>query len=163
MISNHDILNTINELDLLYNSQPAQATYYSKLALLELCGWIETTMDYIVSEYSNVKLSEQSNIDHVNDEVIDKNYGFHYKKHFRPMLMKVIGIINLEKVESPLIISGDLSTLQSQLGSLYTSRNRAAHTHTGTTTTYDAPSSSRNYLNTLFPILQKIESSLQAI
>ena len=164
MISATDITNTIDELDVLFNANPAQVTYYSKLALLELCGWLELTMDCIIEDCSTAKLTSPGNIKFVKDTVIGSTYGFHYDQHFRPMLMKMIGLIKLEQIESGLSTSGDLNRLESTLGTLYQARKRAAHTNIdGTTLTYEAPSKIKFYLTTLFPILQQYEAQLQAI
>ncbi len=164
MINNIVILRTINDLDLLYNTQPAQSTYYSKLAILECCGWLEMTMDYIVSDYAKTKLVVQDNINFVDKEIVKKTYGFHYDRHFRNMLMKLVGIIKLEQIESPLIASGDLIILKAQLELLHNTRNKAAHTHiVGTTVTYAAPSTIKSSLNVVYPILQKFEAALGAI
>jgi hypothetical protein len=164
VISNTEIANSINDLDQLYNSNSEQAIYFSKLALLEFCGWLEMSMDCIISDCSKTKLTEQTNKDHIEKAVVGKTYGFHYNQHFRPMLMKMVGLIKLEQIESPLIASGELSILDSQLGSLYQTRKRAAHTHiNGATVTYEAPSKIKQYLTTLYPILQKYEAALQAI
>jgi len=159
-----DITNTVNDLDALYNSNPLQATYFSKLALLELCGWLELTMDSIVLDCANAKLTEQSNKDHMEKSVVGMTYGFHYDQHFRPMLMKIVGLIKLEQIESGLIASGEMSILESQLGSLHQTRKRAAHTNiNGATVTYEAPSKIKQYLAALHPILQKFDTALQAI
>lgn len=164
MISNTDIENSITELDTLYNSIPEQATYFSKLALLELCGWLELSMDCIVKECSDVKLAEQTNRDHIVKKVIGLTYGFHYDQHFRPILMKLIGLIKLEQIENPLKNSGELNMLESQLGSLDQTRKRAAHTHiNGATVTYEAPSKIKEYLTKLYPILKKYETALQGL
>ncbi|NVN95975.1 MAG: hypothetical protein HXX18_11890 [Bacteroidetes bacterium] len=164
MIDSIGITTTIDELDVLYNSNPLQATYFSKLAVLELCGWLELTMDCIVNECANSKLSLQSNKDFFEKKVVDSTFGFHYDQHFRPMLMKLIGLIKLEQIESGLITSGELSILESHLGTLNQTRRRAAHTSiVGATVTYEAPSKIRQYLNTLFPILKKFETALQII
>lgn len=164
MISATDITNTIDELDVLFNANPAQATYYSKLALLELCGWLELTMDCIIEDCSTTKLTAASSIKFVKDNVIGTTYGFHYDQHFRPMLMKMIGLIKLEQIEAGLSTTGDFNKLESTLGILNQARKRAAHTNIyGTTLTYEAPSRIKFYLTTLFPILQQYEAQLQAI
>jgi len=159
-----DITNTIDELEQLYNSNPAQSNYFSKLALLELCGWLELSMDCIITDCSVVRLTVQSNKDHIENTVVGRTYGFHYDQHFRPMLMKLVGLIKLEQIERVLITSGELSILESQLGSLYQIRKRAAHTNiNGVTLTYEAPSVIKRYLVTLYPILQKFETALQGV
>ena len=47
MITKSYLLKTLNWLDQLYNDPTAddKKIFYSKLALIELCGWIEETMD----------------------------------------------------------------------------------------------------------------------
>ena len=51
MVTKDYLLKTLNWLDQLYNDPTAddqKTSSYSKLALIELCGWIEETMDDIV-------------------------------------------------------------------------------------------------------------------
>lgn len=164
MINKTDIENTINELDVLYNTNSAQSLYFSKLALLELCGWIEQTMDYIVIDCSNSKLTEQGNKTLVEQKIVKKTYGFHYEDHFRPMLMKLIGLVKLEQIENNLKSTGDLAILTSQLGSLRQSRDKAAHTTlAGTTPSLEAPSRIKDYLDKIYPIIKKVEIELQTI
>ncbi len=155
---------TIHELDTLYNSNPTQATYFSKLALLELCGWIEQCMDDIITDCSNSKLTDVTNKTLVQKIIVEKTFGFHYKDHFRPMLMKLVGLVQLEQMETRIDASGDLSILASQLGSLKSSRDKVAHTTvTGVTFTYEAPSKMKQYLNKISAILIQFDTELQAI
>lgn len=164
MVDVTGITTTINELDILYNSNPTQATYFSKLALLELCGWIEQSMDKIITDCANAKLSDPSNKTLVQKFIVEKTYGFHYKDHFRPMLMKLVGLVLLEQMESRIDATGDLGILSSQLGSLKVSRDKVAHTTvTGVTFTYEAPSKMKQYLNTISAVLVKFDTELQAI
>lgn len=164
MVDITGITTTINELDTLYNSNPTQAAYFSKLALLELCGWIEQSMDSIITDCSNLKLYDASNKTLVQKIIVEKTYGFHYKDHFRPMLMKLVGLVQLEQMETRINATGDLCILASQLGSLKVNRDRVAHTTvTGITVTYEAPSKMRQYLTTISAILVKFDIELQAI
>ena len=54
MIAISYIDKTLKELDKLYNQSTSQkkAIYFSKLALIELCGWIEETLDDIILRHS---------------------------------------------------------------------------------------------------------------
>ncbi len=47
MITKSYLFKTLNRLDRLYNESRTddKKIFYSKLALIELCGWIEETMD----------------------------------------------------------------------------------------------------------------------
>jgi hypothetical protein len=164
MISRTDISNTIDDLDKLFNAHPSEGIYFSKLALLELCGWIELTMDCIITDCAVAKLTDPGVVKSVSDDIVGPVFGFHYAQHFRQMLMKLIGLITLEQVEQPLIVSGQLHVFKSQLGSLYEIRKRAAHTNIhGVTITYQAPSSIKGFLNNLFPVLQQYETALAAL
>lgn len=50
MIVKGTIYKTLKDLDRLFTKEtdPKKQLFYSKLALMELCGWIEVTMDNIV-------------------------------------------------------------------------------------------------------------------
>lgn len=153
----------INDLVALYDSPatPTHKDYYAKLALLELCGWLESTLDDIVKNYSDNNLSDERNREIVDTQVIGKTYGCDYKEHFRPMIIKLIGLKNIETLETTLRNNGVLQILVSQLNSLWALRKRAAHTSiAGVTINYQAPSSMRTYLNSLYPILTQVEQEL---
>jgi len=167
MIVKGYIEKSINELDSLYNKASSQkkAIYYSKLALIEYCGWIENSMDNIISTYCNSKLKIQSNKKYIKDNVIDPNYGFHYKSNFKPMLQRAIGSVALEKLEKKLERDGGkITILSSSLGSLKLKRNDAAHTFIkGTTSSFDSPSVIRTDFQRLYPILKSIDEEIRQI
>jgi len=151
------IVSTLNELERLYNNSSSQkkSVYYSKLAVIELCGWIEGSMDDII----------ETNKRYVKNDIITPTHGFHYKSHFRPMLMKSVGIVALEKLEHKLENGGaKITILKSTLGRLRGHRNDAAHTFIkGVTNTFDAPSMIKNDFNSIYPILKEIETEIRKI
>ena len=64
----------IRELEKLYEA-PADSTHkdlYSKLALIELCGWLEISMDKIVEDYSATKLFEPKNQEDFKKKLLTK-------------------------------------------------------------------------------------------
>jgi hypothetical protein len=166
MIAKEPIESLLTELQILYDN-PADTNhkdYYSKLALMELCGWLEIVLDDIILNYGRVKLVEQKNIEILENEIVKKTYGCDYKDHLRIMLIKIIGITNVEKLELVLKNQGVFQILVSQLGTLWSLRKPAAHTTiVGVMITYNAPSSMKTYLNSLYPILLTLESELQNI
>src|SRR3990172_2581821 len=96
-------LGKINDLYTKSENEDSEALlFYSKLAILELCGWIEESMDDIIREYAKKYLKEQSNINSIND-TIRKTSGFDYNEHFREkMLIRLIGLINIaKKLDAP--------------------------------------------------------------
>ena len=102
MKAKQPIEDLLTELQNLYDnpSDTVHKDYYSKLALLELCGWLELTQDEIIKNYSETKLTEQINKDEIQELVIGKTYGCDYKNHFRPMLIKLIGFRQTEILEA---------------------------------------------------------------
>lgn len=164
MIAKSYIEQTLIELDRLYNQSTSQkkAIYYSKLALLELCGWIEESLDNIILMHANRKLKDKANKDYCEKNIIRPNYGFDYKKNIRPMLMQLIGLIALESLEKELEKTGKISLLKSYLGTLIASRNEAAHTHLkGITRTYNAPSRILGDFQRIYVVLKHFESELR--
>ena len=149
---------------------------YAKLALLELCGWIEETQDQIIMDYLALKSIEQTVIDKFKKEVIDRNYGFKYKENFRKMLIQTVGLISLKEIESELETNTNnnitLSEVKSLLGNIEKKRNDAAHTHltgttsqddspsTGTTSQYDSPSTVIVHLTSVYNFFVRIENVL---
>lgn len=163
MVVKKNILTTIKRLDVLYNGAPnPEATYYSKLAIIELCGWIEHSMDNIAEHFAKKKLKTQPFKDSFK-ALKDHNYGFEYKKNFRKMLIQTIGLHNMEKIEVKLNYTGSITILDSTLDTLKTLRNDAAHTFIGATTTYQAPSVTKSQLETIYPILKEFGKEIKKI
>jgi reactive intermediate/imine deaminase len=163
MITKDYLLKTLNWLDQLYNDPTAdnqKTSSYSKLALIELCGWIEETMDDIVLRCAKRCLKSEANKKFI-DKTISGTHSFEYEP-FRKMLMMVIGLATLEKIEEKLENTGKISALKSALGNLKDSRNRAAHTHTkGTLRTYDAPSKTKYNFERIYAWLTELDAELQ--
>lgn len=132
----------------------------SKLALLELCGWIEETLDEIIREVDKSTINDGK---WVYTEVIKKTYGFNYNSHFRPMLVKLIGEVFTRKIESEMNNSdpGDLDNLKSLLNDLWNKRGNLAHAdiagNVASQVQFDAPSWSMNQ----YRILKKRFSTLE--
>jgi hypothetical protein len=129
--------------------------YFSKLATIEYCGWLEETMDGIVFAYAKKRLKTQSFRD-ILKGTIANTYGFQYKKHFRPMLVHVVGIVRCERIQSALEKAGDLATLESELSTYVVHRNNAAHTHIQNIASYPSPSATLGSMCKVYPILKKI-------
>jgi len=162
MVIKKYILNNIVKLDKLYNTYPNEATYYSKLSIIELCGWIELSMDKIVEHFANKHLKTQPYKDMFNS-LKDKNYGFDYKANFRKMLCKTIGMHKMEILEIKLNKNGDITKLDGILCSLKTLRNDAAHTYIDVTKTYQAPSVTISQLNDIYSILKHFSREIKNI
>ena len=170
MIEKDDIERTLNVLKNLYDETATSSHpdshrllfFYSKLAILELCAWIEETQDKIILDHIRLNLQKESNIEDVR-KLIKRNSSFDYSK-FRSLLIHVIGIISLEKLEARLEESDTMQRIKSELGSLKNDRDNFAHTHLKEITPrYDAPSLTYGKFIKIYDLLQKIESALNAL
>ena len=143
MIARSYILKNLGELDRAFRSARSQkhGIYFSKLAILELCGWIEISMDTLILEHCGKHVAEGKNTKIVQDSV-KRTYGFDYDDHFRRMLINLIGAITCERLEARIPVA-TRTKLAAQLNSLKVIRNGLAHTYLkGPTATLriDAPS-----------------------
>lgn len=164
MIVKKHISRTLKDLDNRYNgamscSSIDESIYYSKLATLEYCGWIEEAFDNIVRRSVKGKLKSQPYRQMLETSVIGNNHGFQYKENFRPMLSKAIGLVAMEKVEKELDRNGNRSILISELAAVKRDRDCAAHTWIqNATLTYPSPSITRARLEKVYPIARDIYS-----
>lgn len=160
------ILNTLKRLDLRYNQalltpNPQESVYFSKLAILEYCGWIEESFDLIVRRSVKGQLKTIEFRQMLECSVIGNTCGFQYKKHFRPMLSRAVGLRRMEILEKYLKDKGQLELLVSELESVKTHRDNAAHTWiNGATRTYPAPSYIKSSFEIIFPIMKGIYSQV---
>jgi len=165
MVGKTSILENLNRLETLYNASTTsgkKSLFYSKLAILELCGWIEESMDDIVRKCANRKLKEAGNQEHI-ESVIKYTYGFTYDKHFRKMLIELIGLINVERLEMR-IDRVKFQNMKSTLGLLRQFRDTEAHTHLkGITRALDAPSATINKFFKVYEGLKEFENKLNRL
>lgn len=117
----------LRELDVWYKEPDAQSgdriKLLSKLAVIELCGWIEGELDRLALVAEGGRLNDGL---WVKSHVLDKTSGLSYVDHFRPMLVKLAGEVLVRRVEANLAPS-DLDQLKSVLGTLWKLRCSYAH------------------------------------
>ncbi len=163
MIARTYILENLNALDHRFNKATSakESLFYSKLAIIELCGWIEESMDDLVLRCARRHLKLAANVKYVEKEIVERTYGFKYEKHFRRMLIQVIGLINIEKLEKR-VDQTKRTHFIATLEALTTSRNSEAHTHIrGTTKLINAPSVTLNQFNTLYEGLIEYDNTVR--
>lgn len=142
MVDYIEIINTLNKLENKYSaSTDLQMTIlYSKLSVIELCGWIEVSIDEILINYIDSHIIDASLVRDIK-KIIGRNYGFKYDSNIFPLLCSVLGINNVENMldSIPLV---QFVQFKSIVGNYSGERNIAAHTDTpiGTTRTYFSPS-----------------------
>lgn len=164
MVSKGSITKNLNRLERLYNKSkaPQEGLFYSKLAMLEFCGWIEESMDDIINRCALKHLRKASNRKYVG-KVIRRTSGFEYHAHFRMMLITLLGIIHIEKMEIRLD-PVKFERLKSTLGSLKGPRDIQAHTYLkGVMMTLDAPSITKRKFLTVYNGLKEFEGEIKRL
>lgn len=169
MVIKKHILKTLNNLDVNFNRalrspSPQDSVFYSKLAILEYCGWVEDSFDLIIRRSVKGKLKTPEFRQMLEVSVIGNTHGFQYKKHFRPMLVRALGLKNAETVEKHLNDAGSLEILISELENVKQHRDSAAHTWIdGATRTYPAPSYTKATFEKIYPIIRAIYTQVTKI
>lgn len=156
------INNNLRGIETLYtrSKNPRNSLFYSKLAILELCGWIEMSMDAIVRCCATRNLKSASNRALVEFRV-GKTYGFDYQQHFRELIIRVIGLRSLEKVEKS-VDAAQFAKLTAALGALKARRDSQAHTYIkGTTLVLDAPSLTRTRFEDVYNGLDNFDKTMK--
>lgn len=164
MISKCYIKKILNDLDSRFRKESSakNSLYFSKLAVLELCGWIEESMDDVILRSANRILKDPANLKFVRDEIIKRNYGFDYRQHFRRMLIQLAGVANVERIEL-LVDPGKKAALISTLATLKTIRDAEAHTHLKVfARRIDAPSVTLSRFPPVYDGLKDYEATLRA-
>jgi hypothetical protein len=165
MIAKSYISQSIRRINRLYLGpcSAQEALLFSKLATLELCGWIEVSMDDIALCMARRVLREQSHRTVFENDVVRPVYGFDYEKHFRRMLIGVIGLQGVARMERRVDralfdpMCGALSTLKPY-------RDKHAHTYVkGTTLALDAPSVTIARFETVYAGLKNVDAVLRAM
>lgn len=163
MIVKGYIQSTLDDMETLYNCHHSlkKDIYYSKLALIELCGWIEESFDSIIKLSIRNKLKSHSYKKYMND-TINNTHGFQYNTHFRKMLIVALGICDAEKLEQKIDKVGNIQLLTSTLATLKNIRNENAHSYIkGTTTTIQTPSVTKAQFARIYPIIKQIEKEIR--
>jgi hypothetical protein len=165
VIAKSYILENLRSLDYRYRKADSakEALFCSKLAILELCGWIEESMDDVIRRCATRRLNEHDNRDFCEHEIIRRNYGFEYQINFRSMLIRLLGLVAVEKLEKK-VDQTLYASMTATLSSLKITRNAEAHTHLkGTTRILNAPSVTIGQFRTLYDGLTEFERKIKAM
>lgn len=165
MIARSYVMTNLKKLDRLYNGARSakESLFYSKLALLELCGWIEESMDDVVLRCSVRCVNEPSNRKYVRDAIVKRTHGFDYERHFREMLVRLVGLVEVERVEKR-VDPVKQARLKAALQALITVRNAEAHTHLkGVTKQINAPSVAIGQFSDVYDGLEDYDRVIRAL
>jgi hypothetical protein len=165
MISKSYILQNLKYCDRRFRNAASvkENLFFSKLAIIELCGWIEVSMDDVTLRCARRRIKVQTNIDQVHDTIVGRNYGFDYNRNFRKMLISIIGLSGIERLEKKINQTIHLRFV-STLTTLKMARNNEAHTYVkGITRNIDAPSITLIRFNDIYVGLTEIDSKLSEL
>ncbi len=139
----------------------------SKLATIELCGWLEEEFDRLIRLVAHGRISDPTWIE---NQVIDITYGFSYNRHWRAMLCKVVGEVFALRVEDAMELAHptELQQLKSLLGELWKDRCSFAHAdlsanRENTQITFNAPSVAIDRHTKLKGILGRYEKIMLSV
>ncbi|MDO8812972.1 MAG: hypothetical protein Q7J38_13225 [Gallionella sp.] len=158
---------SLRVLDVWYNEPSIgndRTVLLSKLAILELCGWIEEAFDELIRGVDGSTINDS---EWVHENVITKTSGFNYINHFRPMLVKLIGEVLTRRVEADMEQNhnGDLERMKVLLGTLWKMRCKLAHANVAANVIsqvkFDAPSVSIGQYLTLNKFIGSLEISIK--
>jgi hypothetical protein len=165
MITKQYIVPSLQALDAAYRGAGTadDAERFAKLAIIELCGWIEESMDELINRSSRRNLKVPKNREYCAEKIVGSVYGFDYNKNFRGMLMQLIGLVNVEKLEAR-VNQAKHDSLKSTLGTLKQARDSIAHTHLkGVTRTLDAPSVTIRSFQRVYEGLADLEYTMRRL
>lgn len=142
MIARSEIEKNLRSLNrrFLWAKSHKEELYASKFAIIELGGWIEMSMDDVIERCAIRHLSVQDNRDYCHEQIISRTYGFEYHKHFRGMLARLLGLVNVERLER--VVDGPVhSAFLASLSAMKVARDSEAHTYIkGAAKAINAPS-----------------------
>lgn len=138
-------------------SKKLDPQYFCKLATLELCGWIEISMDDILLSTANRLIKDVKEVARFEKEVVRRNSGFQYEWHFKNMAVHLVGVVGWKKLENK-INRTKLVTLKIELENLKNIRDSLAHTYMdGKRPSIDAPSVQIVRYNKIYIGLKDVE------
>lgn len=150
-----DLMRLYDEADSRKESRE-EPRYFSKLAIMELCGWFEQFADEFVLDIVRDKVKEAKVVREFTTGLVKRVHGVHYKNDFRRLLQAALGEIVVNEIECAMGVSRDI--LASQLNDLCESRNSLAHTFISEATPHiEAPSLTLNRLHEISECLRVLE------
>lgn len=164
MVKKGNIKKTLQELNRLYRNDATgrYSEYYSKLAHLELCGWIELAQDEIVLWAANKHIKIHTNLRDIK-AFVKRNSNMGYEYNFKSMMKEVIGLIGFEKLEKK-VDEIHKNTLEIELENLKSTRNSHAHTNIkDCTRILDAPSTNLARMEKIYDALKEYERKVKKL
>lgn len=165
MFGSEILRSNLDKLEAQYHenaSSPDIARMVSKIAVIELAGWIEECFDTIAR--SSIKSQVNSNrARSLVEREIKRISGLDYENHSVRLLSAAFGAGKLAKIENELASDSRLQLFTSQLDNVRKARNSLSHTYTKATQIIDAPDVTINRFNIIVAIFQDISDLANSI
>ncbi|MFA5238517.1 MAG: hypothetical protein WC476_02240 [Phycisphaerae bacterium] len=154
-------LKTINKEYRHASTRPVHTELFAKLAILELCGWIEDGVDYMVLSYAKRYVRAQDNIKYF-EETVKKVHNLGYE-NYRFLMTVLIGLPNFEYLERN-IDPQILQNFKATMNYLKTSRDKLSHTYTVVVTRQiDGPSVTIQNFEKIYKGFKSFEKMLRTL
>lgn len=174
----HYIESALIQLDYLYQKQDNELDskhiikqeLLSKIAALELCGWLEDTHDALIQKYldrcTQSPFSKKNIFKTWENQVkkaLKDTHGLSYDKHFRSLLSVTLGNITILQLENEIGFL-EIEEFTNILNTLHTYRSELAHKsyyNIKQQKTLDTPEVILKKFKYLHKILEKFEYYLE--
>lgn len=160
------IKRNISTIGARYNAanKPLDVLLLAKLAIIEVGGWVEMSMDDLVFRCGR-KLKKPENESYLVNTIIRPTWGFDYRKNFRKMLIQAIGLATLEIIESA-VDGAKFAKMTAALNLLRAARNDVAHTyvkHITVAAPIPAPTVVATYFQDIYIGLKDMEAVMKQL
>ncbi len=137
-------------------SDTTLAIAYSKMAIMEVCGWLEESFDEVAHNCVRSRLRTLDRRKFLQEK-IKATHGFEYMTKARPLISHAIGVVRLLEIERELELDASLTVLKTTCSNLNSHRKDAAHsTLAGRAQPYPAPSVAIRQFETCLPIVLRM-------
>jgi hypothetical protein len=119
-------------------------------------------MDDVILSHSGRSLKLPANCQFIQKQVVQRTYGFDYDRHFRQMLIRLIGITGTERMERKMDVAVH-ARFEAELRTLKTIRDTLAHTYAKNFPPIDSPARTRTRFEPLYNGLKSYDDALREL
>ena len=162
MVARSEIDRTLKSLSYKFRKtkEAKLKVFLAKLAIIEVCGWIEEAQDKVLERALSRCVKETANKKKFEKKLED-NSGMSYDGNFKLLVVSMVGYHGCERIEKACDRS-KFGNFQRELNLFKKSRNSLAHTHVkGTQLRFDAPDKTIHNFDKVYDGLVEIESAMK--
>lgn len=118
-------------LDCKYNaaslSDPYEQVMYSKIAVIEFCGWLEESLDIVYEKMLSNSSINTPSVKRLLKKGVENTYGFKWERHVLKNFLSIQGAREYCARSTDPLISNQLAALQSFCDKYEKLRDQCAH------------------------------------